>query len=245
MRHNQPKITEDEALLNKQFDRAVKDYRLIENGDRILAAVSGGKDSLTMLSALCERQKKKRVRFFLAAANIRTDFHCGECVHRKVLTSIFDSLGIKYFFKDIKVLDEKRQTNCFWCSWNRRKTLFETAVSLKCNKVAFGHHKDDIIQTTLLNLFFQGEIASMNPRQELFKGKITIIRPLCYCNEELIKKVAQEKGFPEQLCKCPFGAFSKRKLVKDIINGLARDYADVDIKSNIYKSVKKLRYLQV
>lgn len=241
MSHNQSKISDDEILLNEQIGRAVKDFKFIENGDRILAAVSGGKDSLTMLSFLCKRQKESLPRFSLFAINVRTDFHCGECVHRQVLTSIFDSLGIEYLFRDIKVLDDKRQTNCFWCSWNRRKALFETAASLKCNKIAFGHHKDDIIQTTLLNLFFHGAISSMNPRQELFKGKITLIRPLCYSDEELIKRVAKGRGFPEQLCKCPFGAFSKRKLVKNIINELARDCASVDIKSNIYESVKNIR----
>jgi len=228
--------------MSSRIEEAIGKYRLIENGDRILAAVSGGKDSLTMLSFLCQMRNKKGRRFKLSAAHIKTYFHCGSCAHRSVLSKIFDEFGLEYRFKDIKVLDEKRQTSCFWCSWNRRKALFEIAHELGCNKVAFGHHKDDIVETGLLNLFYQAEISAMKPRQELFKGLITIIRPLCFVEEDAIINYAKKMGFPEQLCKCPFGMTSKRKMVKKLLKSTKEIFPGHDVKSNILANLMKTRH---
>lgn len=153
---------------------------------------------------LKEWQKWSPVKFEILAARIKTDFRCKSCVHVEVLEKLFKDMSVKYVFKEISILRKERKPSCFWCSWNRRKTLFQTAESLGCNKVALGHHKDDIIETTLLNLFFQGEFSTMNPRQEMFKGKIVIIRPLCYVEEKMTKRFATENNFPEQLCRCPY-----------------------------------------
>ena len=145
--------------LNKisQLTRSgIKRYQLVQKGDHILAAVSGGNDSLTMLYFLREIQEQAGIDFRLTAVHIKTDFHCGSCVHQEVLTKFFNQMGVPHIIKHIKVLDANRQTNCFWCSWNRRKCLFDTAKELGCNKIAFGHHKDDMIETTLLNLFYKG-----------------------------------------------------------------------------------------
>ena len=228
-----------------RIEEAIDRYRLVEDGDRILAAVSGGKDSLTMLSFLCQMRNKKGRRFKLYAAHIKTDFHCGSCAHKSILSKIFEKFGLEYRFKDIKVLDEKRQTNCFWCSWNRRKALFEMAHELGCNKVAFGHHKDDLVETALLNLFYQGEISAMNPRQVLFKGVITIIRPLCFVEEDAIIIYAQKMGFPEQLCKCPFGMTSKRKMVKNLLKSTKKIFPGHDVKSNILANLMKIKYAEL
>ncbi len=222
-----------------QINEAIRTYKLIEEGDRILAAVSGGKDSLTMLSFLQE-MRDAGAGYKLFAAHIKTDFHCGGCSHRSVLSGIFEKLGLEYRFKDIQVLDEKRQTNCFWCSWNRRKALFEIAHELGCNKVAFGHHKDDIVETALLNLFYQGEISAMKPKQELFRGIITIIRPLCFTAESDIINYAKEKGFPEQLCKCPFGMTSKRKMVKQLLKDAKKMFPGEDVTANILANLIKI-----
>lgn len=227
--------------INMNIGRAIGSYRLIEDGDKILVAVSGGKDSMTLLNMLRERQKWAPVKYELFAAHITTDFSCSNCVHTGVLTEYFENLGVKYVFKKINVLDEKSQTNCFWCSWNKRKALFETAAELKCNKIAFGHHKDDIIETILLNMIYKGEIAAMNPRQEMFGGEIIIIRPLCLVEEDMIRKYAKEAGLGEKFCKCPFGAISKRKYVKDLIAKISKDTKGINIKTNIYKSVARIK----
>lgn len=220
------------------IDEGISRYRLIEDGDRIVAAISGGKDSLTMLHFLRELQKREGApRFELLAVHIKTDFHCASCVHRQVLTEIFNQLGVKSVIKEISVLDEKKTTNCFWCSWNRRKCLFETAQEQGFNKVAFGHHKDDIAETILLNLFYKGEIAGMKPLQELFEGKITIIRPLCLVEEDMIRAFACKEGFPHQLCRCPFGATSKRKTMKELLKRMSESCPDVDIKGNLFSGL--------
>ncbi|MFH1202496.1 MAG: ATP-binding protein [Candidatus Omnitrophota bacterium] len=131
------------------------------------------------------------------------------------------------------------EITCFWCAWNRRKTIFEAAGRLKCNKVVLGHHKDDIIQTILLNLFFQGEISAMNPRQELFDGKLTIIRPLAYVEEGEIVNFAKEMNFPLPHCRCPNSDTSKRTMMKKIIKDIEK--INPDVKTNIFRSITRIK----
>jgi len=229
------------ARINSKIGKAINDYGLIKEGDNILVAVSGGKDSMTMLKLLNAIRGWAPVKFDICAAHINTDFHCGECVHESCLTDLFKKMNVDYRFKNIKVLDEKGKTTCFWCSWNRRKALFELADELGCNKVALGHHKDDIAETMLINLLYNGEISAMNPRQEMFGGKITIIRPLSYVDEKTIIKFAGENGFPEQLCKCPFGSDSRRKYIKSFILETEKETPRLDIKTNIFKSLSRVK----
>ncbi|MFQ5952401.1 MAG: ATP-binding protein [Candidatus Omnitrophota bacterium] len=234
-------LTKTGIRINSEIGKALGDYNLIEDGDRILVAVSGGKDSLTLLSLLKKIQGWAPVRFELFAAHVKTDFRCGGCVHEGTLTEVFKKMGIKYMFREIKVLDEKGKTTCFWCSWNRRKALFEMADELGCNKVALGHHKDDIVETMLMNLIYNGEISAMNPRQEMFGGKLTIIRPLCYVEEGTIKRYAKESKFPEQLCSCPFGRDSKRKHIKEFIKETEKKTSRINVKTNIFRSIARIK----
>ena len=134
---------------------------------------------------------------------------------------------------------DHRKINCFWCSWNRRKALFEAADRLGCSKVAFGHHKDDIIQTILLNLFFHGEVSAMCPKQELFGGKLTLIRPLAYAQEKEIKSFAAAYGIPAQKCRCPHSGRTNRALMAKLISNVERVCPDV--KTNIFRSVKRIK----
>lgn len=234
-------LTKLGAKINTKIGKALNDYSLIENKDRILVAVSGGKDSLTLLSFLKKIQGWAPVSFEIFAAHIETDFHCGGCVHKPVLSDFFKGIGVEYQVRDVKVLDENGETTCFWCSWNKRKALFKIADELNCNKVAFGHHKDDIAETMLMNLLYNGEISAMNPKQEMFKGKLTLIRPLCYVDEDLIIKFAKESGFPAQLCQCPFGKDSKRKYIKEFIKKTKENTPQVNISTNILKSMSRIR----
>lgn len=234
-------LTKIGAKINSKIGKAISDHGLIQNGDRILVAVSGGKDSLTMLSLLNHIKSWAPVKFDLFAVHIKTDFHCGSCVHDKVLTDIFEKMDIGYRFSDVKVLDEEGKTTCFWCSWNKRKALFMTADELGFNKVALGHHKDDIAETMLMNLIYKGEISAMNPCQEMFGGEITIIRPLCYVEENIIKEFSKESGFPEQLCKCPFGENSRRKYIKNFIRETESQTPQINVKTNIFKSISRIK----
>ncbi|MDP8298493.1 MAG: ATP-binding protein [Candidatus Tantalella remota] len=234
-------LTRTGIKINSRIGKAIHDYGLIEEGDRILLAVSGGKDSVTLLRFLKMIQGWSPVKFKLSAAHICTDFQCGVRVHKTALTELFDEEELEYTFRDVKVLDEKGKTSCFWCSWNKRKALFEIAQETGCNKVALGHHKDDIVETLLMNLLYNGEISAINPRQELFGGKITLIRPLCYVEERLVKQFVKEKGYPEQLRTCPFGNESRRKYIKDFIRETEKTTPKVNIKENIFRSVTRIK----
>lgn len=239
------RLTKTGSYISNRIGRAIADYKLIENNDRILVAVSGGKDSMAMLQLMAERRKWAPVKYELIAMHVVTDHRCPGCVHVKLLTDFFDKCGVRFHFEKIKIRDNKQNASCFWCSWNRRKALFLAAKKLKCNKIAFGHHKDDIIETLLLNMFYQGEFSAMNPRQEMFKGKLTLIRPLCYVEEKYTRQYSKEADFPSQVCRCPNAAVSKRKVMKDFISKVEKDCDHV--RTNLFKSMTRINseYLQV
>lgn len=233
-------LTRTGRAINSKIGKAIGEYDLIQDGDKILVAVSGGKDSLTLLTLLKAIQSWAPVKFELTAAHVKSDLHCGSSLQDKALIKIFEELGVKYKFLEIEVLDSEEKTTCFWCSWNRRKSLFEYADEARCNKVALGHHKDDIVETMLMNLLYNGEISAINPNQEMFGGKLHIIRPLCYVEENTIKKFAKERGFPDELSQCPFGRDSRRKYVKDLIKD-AEQKTKANIKTNIFNSLSRIR----
>jgi len=233
------RLSDSGNYISSRIGKAIGDYNMIEAGDRILVAVSGGKDSLSLLTLLNERKKWAPVKYELIAMHVETDHRCAGCVHTGTLKKFFKDNNIAYKFKKIKVRGKDNSVSCFWCSWSRRKALFVAAKELGCGKIAFGHHKDDIIQTLLLNIFYQGEFAAMNPAQKLFRGKITIIRPLCYVEEDVLKKFSVESGFPSQLCKCPNSDLSKRRMMKNFINKAEKESKNV--KTNIFRSISRVR----
>ena len=232
-------LTKTGSYISKRIGKAIADYNLIEDKDRILIAVSGGKDSLSLLRLLNERRKWAPIDYKLVAVHIESDYKGGCNASKAELKKIFVREGVEYHFKKIKLLEAKRKVNCFWCSWNRRKALFTLADKLGCKKVALGHHMDDIVETLLLNMFYHGEFAAMNPRQELFKGKIVIIRPLCYVEEKALKKFSKECGFKAQISECPNAEISKRRLMKNLIKGIEKDCSYV--KTNIFRSVSRVK----
>ncbi|MGE5197159.1 MAG: ATP-binding protein [Deltaproteobacteria bacterium] len=227
-----------EFYISKRVGKAITDYGMMADGDKVAVAVSGGKDSLTLLKVLADRQKFVPIKYELLAVHIDLGY---PCMHPKILAEYFKSQGINYHIEKVDILRGKtrKDISCFWCSWNRRKALFETAVRFGCNKVAFGHHHDDIIETILMNLFFHGEISAMAPKQELFKGKIVIIRPLAYVEEDMIRRFAREAGFPHEKCSCPNSITSNRTRMEKLIRELEKTCPDV--KKNIFRSVKRIK----
>jgi tRNA 2-thiocytidine biosynthesis protein TtcA len=228
-----------EYYISKGMGKAIMDYDMIAANDKILVAVSGGKDSLTLLRVLNDRRKFVPIKYDLLAVHVDMGY---PCQHPKTLAEYFKKMGIDYHIEKIDILKGKsrKEISCFWCSWNRRKALFETAVRLGCTKVALGHHLDDIVETVLLNLFFRGEISTMRPKQELFKGKITLIRPLAYVEEDLIRKFSKDLDFPHHKCACPNSITSQRTKIEKIIRDLSK--ITPDIKKNIFRSVKRVKH---
>ncbi|OGX16288.1 MAG: hypothetical protein A2166_03990 [Omnitrophica WOR_2 bacterium RBG_13_41_10] len=227
-----------EFYISKRVGRAIMDYGMLADGDKIAVAVSGGKDSLTLLRVLKDRQKFVPIKYEILAVHIDLGYP-RSCA--KKLEAYFKNLGVKYHIEKVDVLKETKPSdiNCFWCSWNRRKALFETAYRYGCTKVALGHHKDDIVETVLLNMFFQGEISAMKPEQELFKGKIVIIRPLAYVEENLIRKFVKVEKFPLYDCICPNIFVSNRTKVGKMIKELEKVCPEV--KTNIFRSLKRIK----
>jgi tRNA 2-thiocytidine biosynthesis protein TtcA len=227
-----------EFYISKRAGRAIIDHGMIDDGDRIAVAVSGGKDSLTLLQILADRRKFVPISYELVAVHVDFGFHPRET---KQLVGHFKRLKVPYHIvkSDVLKKTDPDEINCFWCSWNRRRELFCAADRLKCGKVALGHHKDDIAQTMLMNLFFHGEISAMCPRQELFDGKIVIIRPLAYVEENMIKRFARQQKFSVISCRCPHADLSKRRKVARIIADLATICPEIT--TNILKSTSRIK----
>ncbi|UCG35098.1 MAG: tRNA 2-thiocytidine(32) synthetase TtcA [Candidatus Omnitrophota bacterium] len=218
----------------KAMGKAIADYHMLSEGDRILVAVSGGKDSLSLLKLFQMRKTRIPIDFEIVACFVDTNFiH----VDRDVLVDYFKSCGIECVVKDL-MLDEDN-INCFWCSWNRRKLLFETAREFNCNKLALGHNMDDIVETILMNFFFRGEIGTSPPALDLFEGEIKVIRPLCYIQKKEVLNFASEFPFPDTHYECDYGKDSSREYVKKMIHDLEKECPFV--KKNIFRALRRVK----
>ncbi len=204
--------------INRLFNEALKRYALVEDGDRILVGLSGGKDSMALLQLLALRSRIFKPRFNVEAAFVRMKnipYQCDE----EYLRSFAESLGVRLHVFETSFDESKdhRHTHCFLCSWNRRKRLFSAAKELGCNKIALGHNKDDIIQTALMNLTFEGTFSTMRPMMKMDKFDMTIIRPLCLIREHDLEEYAEIQAFRKQVKNCPFEDASHRYDMKGII----------------------------
>lgn len=233
-----------EHSINRKIGKAIRDFNLIEEGDKILVALSGGKDSLTLLSLLAARRSFAPVKFGLHAALIESDWLPFIPKTQKRIEQLLKTTGIPYTFEKITLGNRKKRKsdeNCFWCSWSRRKALFELAGRLGFNKIALGHTKDDAIETTLLNLLFQGTVKTMLPNQEFFKGKLRIIRPLVYVEEKETARYAKQVGLPSPTRPCSIAKKSNRPLMKSIIKRASR--VSPHVKNNIMRALLKTPFI--
>jgi len=225
--------------ISKRMGKAIGDYDMFQDGDKVLVAVSGGKDSLSLLRILQFRQSFIPVKLEFLAVHVDSSIP-GFSV--KKLEDMFNQFNMPYHIEKNDFLGEKtfEEIDCFWCSWNRRKVLFSLAEKLGFNKIAFGHHLDDIVETVLLNLFYQGEIGAMRPKQELFDGKLCIVRPLAYEKEENILNFAKQEGL-DNLSEyyCPQNDKSKRMQIKNMLTQLEEE--NPAIKINIFKSLQNIK----
>ncbi len=232
------------SKISKIIGKTIFKYGMIKENDRILAAISGGKDSMTMLFDLKERKKRFPIKFDFEAVHIQSDF-CTCCQNSK-LEEKFNEMGIPFKIIDVAILKRVKNgktMNCYWCSSQRRMELMKYARENGFNKIALGHHLDDIVETLLMNMFYKGQIAGMLPVMQFDNYPLTIIRPLSEVKESLIIEFAKEAGFDSLSCKCPYGANSKRKEIRESLKVFTKGN-DV-IKYNIFKSMSNInsRYL--
>ena len=225
-----------------RIDKAVLEYDMFERGDHILAAVSGGADSMALLDLLAQR-----IRYMkdINLSAVYVDMGFGEYVQEreKMMNDFYDFCKVKGRIIKSAIgpyahSEANRENPCFLCTRRRRKIIFETADELGCNKIAWGHHKDDMVETLLLNMFYNREISTMPPRLEVFHGKFQILRPLMYIEEELLKKHVKERGLPVFGQDCPSDGHTKRQYAKELLLQIEKDIPGV--RENIFNSMKRV-----
>lgn len=228
--------------LRKHLGEAIEQYQMIEEGDKIMVCLSGGKDSYTMLDLLLQAQKVAPIKFDLLAVNLDQK-QPGYPEH--VLPEYLETLDVDYKIleKDTYsiVVDKipEGKTMCSLCSRLRRGNLYTAAKDLGCNKVALGHHKNDILETFFLNLFFSGKLETMPPKFINDAEDLIVIRPLAFCKEDDIETYSKEKQFPIIPCNlCGSQENLQRKNVKQMMNEWSTDFPDRDsIMFNALKNV--------
>lgn len=211
--------------LTQKFRQASVRYGLLEDGDHILVALSGGKDSLALTELLGQQAQIFKPQIRVTAVYVTVE-NIGYQADVDYLRSFCDAVQVP-FVHEVTHYEElppehRNKNHCFLCAWYRRKALFEAARRLECNKIAFGHHRDDILQTLLMNMVFGGNISTMPPKLQLDKMPIQIIRPLCLIDEKDIAEYAETAGYHKQVKTCPFEYESTRSAAKDILESLSR-----------------------
>jgi len=234
--------------LKKWMEKAFLDYDMIQEGDRLLIGVSGGADSYTLLDLL-DSPMIFTPNFSFLAVHIDMGFDKSYSAYQKI-EQFFHAHRYDYVMEKTNIgtlshSNFNRKNPCFLCSRLRRKRIFELANEYGCNKIAFAHHRDDVIETLLINMFYGREISTMMPKQSLFSGKLHLIRPLVYLREELIKKYSRERQFPVMKNLCPSSQSSKRIYIKQLLNELERE--NPDIRHNIFTAMSHVKpdYLPV
>jgi len=202
------------TVVQKLTAKAVLERKLIEAGDRILIGASGGKDSTVMAWALSAIAQALKIDYTLGALHISGDF---DNCNISALTSRFAEWGIPLKNLEVPIiarLKEGRKMNCYWCSTQRRTELIKYAMENGFNKIALGHHLDDIIETFFMNMMLKGELLAMPMYLSYRKYPLTLIRPLGYLEEAQVIACAAEQGFLSTTCTCPYGLNSRRREIR-------------------------------
>ena len=231
------------ARLTKRFHKACADYGLIADGDHILIGLSGGKDSLALVELLGKRAQIYVPRFKVTAVHVRVkerDYHSD----LSYLEDFCTRMRVPFVVRDTEIGSreseiEKEKDPCFLCSWYRRKVLFDVAQELGCNKIALGHHKDDLIETLLMNLIFQGSVATIPPLLQMEKMPIQMIRPLCLIEEKDIQYYAELSGYEKQVKLCPLEKVSSRADVKELIKHL--EALNPNVRDSIWGAMENIK----
>ena len=214
--------------LKRALGRAVADFNLIEEGDRIMVGVSGGKDSYTLLHLLERVRKRAPIRFELMAVTIDSGY---PGFRTYIIRDHLQETGIPFHIEPTehyRIIEAKRRPGssyCSFCARLKRGTLYTLAQQFNCNKLALGHHMDDFVETLLLNQFYVGSLKAMAPRMLADNGHTTVIRPLVYVAEDDIIAFTREMKFPVVCCRCPVCGVAdiKRRRMNGLLTELQKE----------------------
>lgn len=227
-----------QSRITKRFHKACADYGLIADNDHILIGLSGGKDSLALVELLGKRAQVYVPRFRVTAVHVRLK----ERAYSSDIAYLEDFCRmwhVPFVVKDTEIGAEEKKDPCFLCSWYRRKALFETAHELGCNKIALGHHKDDIVETLLMNLIFQGNIGTIAPLLQMEKMPIQMIRPLCLIEEKDLQRYAEMSAYHKQNKLCPFEKESSRATIKQLLTQL--EALNPNVRDSIWGAMENIK----
>jgi tRNA 2-thiocytidine biosynthesis protein TtcA len=222
--------------VNRLIGEAMGDYNMLANGDHVLVAVSGGIDSLVLAAILNSWQNKAPIDYDITAVHLDMGFNPTD---RELISTQLTRLHIPFFIEKISLAPNKDNKNhCFICARKRRNRLFQLAEEKQFSKLAMGHHKDDIIETFFINMLYSGNLSTMTPSQELFKGGLTIIRPLAYLEKKQIIDLGRELHL-QTSTPCPLAGSSKRQETRKLLQQLYD--RDKNIKSSIFAALANVR----
>ncbi|MEW5733858.1 MAG: ATP-binding protein [Thermodesulfobacteriota bacterium] len=228
------------AALNRHVGQALHGFDMIADGDRIAVGLSGGKDSFTLLSVLAERRTRLPISYEIVPIHVDLGFgDDAEDLLSEVCARMgFSLVSIRTTHGLTAHSEENRENPCFLCSRLRRKELFVLAGEKGCNKLALGHHKDDLIETLFLNMCYAGTISSMAPVKAFFSGALTVIRPLIFVDEDVTRRYARACGYVPPPSKCPTAGRSCRSEIKETLAALYG--RNKKIKGNILRSMSRV-----
>ncbi len=226
--------------IDQKFKKVFSDYRLIENGDHILVGLSGGKDSLALVELLGQKMKIFLPKFKVTAVHISVEniSYQSDIEYLKEFCSKYNINFVHHITSFNDQINPSKST-CFLCSWHRRKALFQVAEELCCNKIALGHQLDDIVETFLMNLIFQGSLSTMPPLLEMDKFEMTIIRPLALISENEVIEMARIRNYPAQIKNCPHEKESSRSQAKQLVADLEK--MNPDIRQSIWAAMENIK----
>ena len=232
-------------FIRKNMELAINDFDMIQPGDKILLGLSGGVDSFVLLKMLTGRKVFVTNDFSVKVVHIDLGFTAPNYEHLEKIEDFLQQNGYSYHFEKTNIgvyahSEKNKKKPCFTCSRWRRKRMIELADEFGCNKIALGHHKDDVIETLLINIFYGREIGSINPNQELFNGKFHIIRPFVYIWEHKLKEYGKRHDFPVFENPCPTAGNTRREYIKQLLKELTKH--DRLIKENIFKSLYHVKH---
>ena len=222
-----------------QMRKAVEEFHMIEEGDRIAVALSGGKDSITLLMALKNLQRFYPQKFELIAITVNPGF---EFFDTSILYDICKEIDVELVvaeshIKEI-VFDIRKEKNpCSLCANLRRGILNTTAIEHNCNKIALGHNEDDVLETFLMNVLYTGNISTFAPVSYMDRSKMTLIRPLIYVSEKQTNSFIKRKEITIMPKACPMDGFSKREEIKQLLYNLSKQIPHV--RANMYGAIKR------